>query len=158
MKALTICQPYASLIVGWPGMPEAIRKRVENREWFCKHRGPLLIHAGQSKKWLKTWDGSVPEEMPYGVILGQVNVTGCVFLDGDHKIFWRQDRRQYTWLNTHQHATGPYCIILENPIRFETPVPYIGQRKIFEVPDSYIMPLGGQPETETKGDTRCQVT
>ena len=129
MKALTICQPYASLIVGWEGMDEAIRKRVENRDWFLNYRGTLLIHAGKSKKWLKTWHGPVPDEMPYGVILGQVDVTGCPHFQTT------RERNRYPWLQDHQHASGPYCIILENPVRFETPVPYRGRQGVFEVPD-----------------------
>lgn len=38
MKALSIREPWASLIV--LGI-----KRVENRSWGTKYRGPLLIHA-----------------------------------------------------------------------------------------------------------------
>ena len=39
MKALTIRQPWASLIVHGP-------KRIENRKTLRHYRGPLLIHAG----------------------------------------------------------------------------------------------------------------
>src|SRR3546814_4442712 len=46
MKALTICQPYAELIL--LGL-----KRVENRSKPTRHRGPLLIHAGKSRDWLR---------------------------------------------------------------------------------------------------------
>lgn len=46
MKCLTVCQPYASLIVGWEGIDQADVKRVENRKWRPAYRGPLLIHAG----------------------------------------------------------------------------------------------------------------
>jgi hypothetical protein len=41
MKALSIRQPWASLIV-------AGHKDVENRTWSTRYRGPLLIHAPQS--------------------------------------------------------------------------------------------------------------
>ncbi|MFI1869716.1 hypothetical protein [Streptomyces jumonjinensis] len=40
-RALTIRQPWAAAIT-------YADKRVENRTWPSKHRGPLLIHAGQS--------------------------------------------------------------------------------------------------------------
>lgn len=41
MKALSIMQPWASMIVlGY--------KPVENRSWNTTHRGPTLIHAGKS--------------------------------------------------------------------------------------------------------------
>ncbi|MFA7254088.1 MAG: hypothetical protein WC107_06075, partial [Patescibacteria group bacterium] len=60
MKALTVCQPYASLIVGWPGIDPDDVKRVENRTWPTSYHGPLLIHAGKSRLWLSSWDGPVP--------------------------------------------------------------------------------------------------
>ena len=41
MKAITISQPWAHLIVRG-------EKRVENRTWPTEHRGPLAIHAGKS--------------------------------------------------------------------------------------------------------------
>jgi hypothetical protein len=42
MKALTLHEPYASLIAyGW--------KEVETRDWYTSYRGPLAIHAGLSK-------------------------------------------------------------------------------------------------------------
>ncbi|MFI1890403.1 hypothetical protein [Streptomyces jumonjinensis] len=40
-RALTIRQPWAAAIT-------YADKRVENRVWATSHRGPLLIHAGQS--------------------------------------------------------------------------------------------------------------
>ena len=40
MKAITIKQPYASLIV------EGI-KDIENRTWKTNYRGRILIHAGK---------------------------------------------------------------------------------------------------------------
>lgn len=40
MKALTIRQPWASLIA-------AGVKTIETRSWSTKHRGPLAIHAGK---------------------------------------------------------------------------------------------------------------
>ena len=81
MKALTVCQPYASLIVGWPGIDPDDVKRVENRSRNFGHQGPLLIHAGKSTDWLGTWEGSIPENLPMGKIrrtadtpgLGQIN-------------------------------------------------------------------------------------
>jgi hypothetical protein len=41
MKALTLTQPWASLVaVG--------AKRIETRSWSTRHRGPLAIHAGMT--------------------------------------------------------------------------------------------------------------
>lgn len=42
MKALTLHEPYASLIAyGW--------KEVETRDWYTSYRGPLAIHAALRK-------------------------------------------------------------------------------------------------------------
>jgi hypothetical protein len=60
MNALSVCQPFASLIISG-------EKRVENRRWSTSYRGPLLIHAGKSRKWLGGWDGErMPDPMPFG--------------------------------------------------------------------------------------------
>ena len=133
MKAMTICQPCASLIIGWPGMPEEERKRVENRTCRSKYRGPLLIHAGQSKKWLATWSGPTPETMTFGAILGVVTMVDCVHMDQSGAVH-PLARSRYPWLEGHPHATGPECFVLQDPIRFKTPIPFPGRRGIFEVP------------------------
>lgn len=49
MKALTIKQPYASLIIS--GV-----KKVENRTWNTKFRGWIIIHAAQSTMPLDATD------------------------------------------------------------------------------------------------------
>jgi hypothetical protein len=41
MKALTVLQPWAQLLI-------LGAKRYETRSWKTKHRGPLLIHAGRA--------------------------------------------------------------------------------------------------------------
>jgi activating signal cointegrator 1 len=40
MKAITIIQPWATLIA-------LGEKKFETRSWATKHRGPLAIHAGK---------------------------------------------------------------------------------------------------------------
>ena len=46
MKALTIWQPYASLI-------GAGIKKIETRSWYTTYRGPILIHSGQRPmRWI----------------------------------------------------------------------------------------------------------
>ena len=67
MKALTIRQPWASLIVDG-------EKRVENRTWPTKYRGPLLIHAGKSRLEV---DRDQARRLPFSAIIGQVEVVDC---------------------------------------------------------------------------------
>lgn len=81
MKCLSIRQPWADLILSG-------RKRVENRTWKTRHRGPLAIHSSTS---LKTWKGlSDAEREEYapgwhkhglprrGFVLGVVEVVAVV--------------------------------------------------------------------------------
>ena len=140
IRALTICQPYASLIIGWEGMAESDRKLVENRPRPCLPPVPfpLLIHAGKSRKWLDTYDGPVPDDMPFGAILGRVIVVGCI--RPQHIESEATDRWQY--LRGHQHVEGPYCFVLQVPVRYEAPIPYRGAQGFFGVPESVI---GGAP-------------
>lgn len=78
MKALTIRQPYASLV--WRG-----EKSVEWRSWSTTHRGDLLICSGAS------WAGGeydVPEEslsmFPLGVSLCVVRLADVVPMSKAH--------------------------------------------------------------------------
>jgi hypothetical protein len=76
VKALTICQPYAELIARG-------QKRVENREWPTRYRGPLLIHAGKSREWLSgETDAELEEE--FGRIMDRVTPVEPVNGDGKH--------------------------------------------------------------------------
>ncbi len=50
MKALTIRQPWASLIA-------AGVKTIETRSWSTRYRGPLAIHAGKHKPQRDPDDG-----------------------------------------------------------------------------------------------------
>lgn len=152
MKAITICQPYATLVL--PRGPDGIvEKRVENRTWFAHYRGPLLIHAGKSLEWLDL----VPDpdeplldilsvdresgvrlgEMVLGAVIGIVELVACVsakdILSGDLEGY-----SLYSGLRDHKHVHGPWCHIYKNARRFKTPVPYRGRQGFFEVPDELL--------------------
>jgi len=72
MKALTLHQPWASLILDG-------RKTVETRSWYTKHRGELAIHAGATVDVdackLFGYDGS---SIPRGAIVCIVDLVDCV--------------------------------------------------------------------------------
>ncbi len=80
MKALSIRQPYAWLIVN--GI-----KDVENRTWRTGYRGPVLIHAGKTYTKSEHADdfarwgiNGLPRdrESMIGGIVGVATITGCV--------------------------------------------------------------------------------
>lgn len=80
MKVLTIKQPWATLIMQG-------HKRFEFRSWQTKYRGELLIHAGKGidKEAMKRLAKYLPEELPYGKILGKVKLVDCIKMSPEFK-------------------------------------------------------------------------
>ena len=111
MNALTICQPYAELIM-------RREKRVENRTWRTDYRGAILIHAGKSREWLMGSD-----DFDFGCIVGTVDLVGSIPLELLRK---RIPGSKFFHLINHEHTEGPYCWIMENPVRLAKPIPCKG--------------------------------
>lgn len=77
MKAITIKQPFASLIIeGY--------KEYEFRTWRTKFRGDILIHAGKGvdKKAMEKYKHLV-SDFPSGCMLGIVSITDCIKIDDE---------------------------------------------------------------------------
>lgn len=125
MKALTVCQPWAWMIVHGP-------KRYENRTWYTRYRGPLLIHAGKSRRWLlddyeldlyRSEGIAIPHnnDLVYGALIGKCTLAGC---------YPYNDVKGQDW------ALGPWCWKLADVRPLDEPVPsYRGAPGLFEVPD-----------------------
>lgn len=75
MKAITIKQPFASLIA-------AGIKEYEFRTWKTNYRGEILIHAGLGvdKKAMSKFAEYVAE-CPYGCIVAKAVLTDCIKVD-----------------------------------------------------------------------------
>lgn len=123
MKAITICQPYAELIL-------LGEKRVENRTWPTSHRGWIGIHAGKSKAWLKTYS-PLPGLIDFGALVGYAKLAECLSI--------RALQRVPRTLNKFSpHAIGPYCWILKDVRRFVNPIAFRGSQGLFEIDDIYL--------------------
>ena len=70
MKALTVRQPWASLITS--GV-----KQVENRAWRTNHRGRLAIHAARAVDKTADSHGLILSELPRGAVIGLVDLIDC---------------------------------------------------------------------------------
>ena len=72
MKALTICEPYAEYLA-------CGSKTFETRSRPTSYRGPLLIHAGKSKKFMQIAEElGLPEVTPqYGMIVAVGTLVAC---------------------------------------------------------------------------------
>lgn len=114
MKALTISQPYAHLIISGA-------KTVENRSWRTNYRGRLYIHAGKSKKWVRI----PPDRLPlvFGAILGHVQLIDCVPLAD---------------APPGPHTFGPWCWLLADPVMLDTPIPCNGRQGLWRIPENLL--------------------
>ena len=84
MKAITIKQPFASLIIeGY--------KEYEFRTWRTKFRGDILIHAGKGvdKKAMEK-NKHLVSDCPSGCMLGIVKITDCIKIDDDARLMLKE--------------------------------------------------------------------
>ncbi len=123
MKAITIKQPWASLIVH--GI-----KDIENRSWRTNFRGRVLIHSA-AKGDIAKYGCLQPEQrarvlytpiarinfndLPFGSIIGSVEIVDCV---QNHPSIWA-DEDAYNW-------------VLANPILLKKPIPAKGKLSFWE--------------------------
>lgn len=130
MKALTISQPYASLIA-------AGEKFVENRTWSTSYRGPLAIHAGLGSNYLSK---EALATYPTGVIVAVADLVACRQLGElrsmpeTHIQIWTPvgpSLLEVDLILQHEHAQGPWCWILQN-VRPVTHYPLRGAQGIWE--------------------------
>ncbi|MEG1402373.1 ASCH domain-containing protein [Bacteroides sp.] len=137
MKAITIKQPWTSLIVH--GI-----KDIENRTWACpkKYIGQrVLIHASgfRGKKFeinltdeqAKDAFATIAKEcmfgsLPFGSIIGSVEIVDCV---QNHPSVWAEK--------------GVYNWVLANPILFANPIPAKGKLSFWDYHD--VIEEGGKP-------------
>ena len=81
MKALTIRQPWADLIL-------AGVKTREYRSWRVDYRGPLLIHAAKRKEPF----ADVPRSTPRGGFVGVVDLVNIIVIED------ADPSKRYAWV------------------------------------------------------------
>jgi hypothetical protein len=143
MNALTLWQPWASLMMG--GF-----KTIETRPWATSHRGWLAIHAAkQEPKHVKArFAGSSPEyrreisrlfweclhtmgyhqfhELPRGAILGVVYVTNTLPTKKLRQSVDQYNRAFGDWTD------GRFAWIISHGLRFLDPVPARGRQRLWD--------------------------
>lgn len=130
--ALTVHQPYAWMILEADPMADgaAALKPIENREWRTDYRGPLWIHAGKSRDWMRQGLADLarlgvdpPGEFVFGALVGLVELIDCASRE-----------RLPQSLRRHPTAEGKFCWVLERPRRLLEPIPMRGALGLFDVP------------------------
>lgn len=133
MKAITICQPYAWLITRPETDPR--HKRVENRTWSTDYRGPIAIHAGLSRDWLRTFEDMTLAEimaLEFGKVVAVAYLFDCVSLSLARRPVWQMQHRSLVWVADHIHAEGPRCWVLTNVRVLDKPIPAKGKRGLWD--------------------------
>ena len=67
MKCLSICQPFANLIIEG-------KKTIELRKWNTKFRGEFLVHAPQKIRLNDCKRLKIQSELTTGAIIGKVEL------------------------------------------------------------------------------------
>lgn len=137
MKAITILQPWASLVM-------CELKHYETRSWSTRYEGELLIHAGkgvsrdgrwlwerlQERRWLGV--GGLPDckfnDLPRGVILGRVHLVGCFDTSRVRQAF--SDRSIEAGLG--DYSDGRFAWLLDVRKVFAQPIPAAGMLGLWE--------------------------
>lgn len=118
MKALTIKEPWASLII-------EEYKKYEFRSWKTKYRGKILIHVGCSveKDMMEKFKNYNIDIKP-GYIIGEATLTDCILVDEE---FNKELRNIDPIVYGRSNHAETYAWKLENIVKYEEPIPCKGK-------------------------------
>lgn len=166
MKAISLHQPWASLVAH--GV-----KLIETRSWPLSGRGPLLIHAAKTWNFdldricrsepfraaLESFGVAFPDPdrtdrrfrlpprprgLPFGAVVGRVEVLDCVRIEPFRKSYERPETPQFVvppYPRENEFAFGDYtpgrwAWLCVNAVALDTPVACVGRQGVFEVEDA----------------------
>lgn len=150
MKALTLWQPWASLVAH--GL-----KTYETRSWATNYRGPLAIHAGLRREMPDDMDWSVLPAalkldiergtLPRGAVVALARLVGCyecgpriggAFVPPSAE----EDYGDF--------SPGRYAWALEDVRPLTTPVALRGARKLWDLPTVAVKLCVARTEVQTQ--------
>ncbi len=105
MKALSLKQPYAELVV-------FRKKTIELRNWNTKFRGKFLVHASKKpdKQAMKEFGF---EDLPFGKIVGEVELIDVK--NYQNKVEHKKDKSKHLASD----SWGNYGFVLKNAKRLK---------------------------------------
>jgi predicted transcriptional regulator len=122
MKCLSICQPFAELII-------QNKKTIELRKWNTNFRGEFLVHAPikirkEDYKKLK-----IEKKLTIGAIIGKVELCDVKKYESLKEI--QIDKKKHiTSIISQEKKFG---FILKNAKPLRIPIPWKGQLRFFDV-------------------------
>ena len=121
MKCLSVCQPFADLIIEG-------KKTIELRKWNTKFRGEFLVHAPQKIRLDDCKRLKMKPEMTVGAIVGKVELLDVKEYENAVQI--KIDSKKH--LASNDGSGSKYGFILQNPKQLRIPIPCSGQLNFFE--------------------------
>lgn len=137
MKAITVIQPWASLLVEGA-------KLFETRSWKTNYRGEILIHAGKKDPLFgisvmgdEAWNnvcialqiyGATNrfKRFPTGAIIGKATLVNCIEVDQAFSDKIKSEcHAEYSFGD---FAPGRYAWMMQNPIIFDKPILVSGKQ------------------------------
>ena len=132
MKAISLLQPWASLVV--MGV-----KQWETRSWSTAYRGELLIHASKGKKGAALsqdppFSTYIPDfsTLPFGSIIGQVLLMDVIRVEAFLATPALMESMTLEERAFGNYEKGRWCWILGNPLIFRKPIPVNGALSLWE--------------------------
>lgn len=129
MKALTVRQPWATLIVTG-------RKAIETRSWRTKYTGPLLIHAAKGPPsydertlMIDLGMDTLADRLPFGAIIGWVRIVACAPTELGGLAYPVTEHER----SLGDYTPGRWAWILEDPIRYLAPRAARGHLGLWEI-------------------------
>ncbi len=121
MKCLSVCQPFAELIVQG-------KKTIELRKWNTKFRGEFLVHAPQKIRIDDCKRLKMKDTLTTGAIIGKVELVDVKKYENKSEL--KLDSKKH--LAQHDKSDNKYGFILQNPKQLKVPIPCNGQLNFFE--------------------------
>lgn len=115
MKALTIKEPWATLIIDG-------HKQYEFRSWKTNYRGKILIHAGLSVEkdmLIKFKDYNINININPGYIIGEAVIDDCILVDNKFNYELRNIDSIVYGRSNHVET---YAWKLTNIIKYDKPI------------------------------------
>ena len=122
MKCLSICQPFAELII-------QNKKTIELRKWNTNFRGEFLVHAPIKIRKEECKKIKIKEKLTIGAIIGKVELYDVKKYESLKEI--QEDSNQH--FSTKKFQKKTFGFILKNSKPLRIPIPWKGQLGFFDV-------------------------
>jgi len=122
MKCLSICQPFAELII-------QNKKTIELRTWNTKIRGEFLVHAPIKIRKEDCKKLEIKKKLITGAIIGKIELYDVKKYESLKEI--QIDKKKHFTSNISQKKR--FGFILKNAKQFRVPIPWKGQLGFFDV-------------------------